>query len=165
MGPVFAAIGAAIAAVMEVTVASRIHFVDAQPQIVFVIAVLLTLIIGFEEGLAWAFVGGLFIDLLAYRPLGSTVFGLLIVVGLTAAVSPLLARIRVASPLVGVVVLTPVFIIITSVVTGLLRPPAPSLRPSNMIAATVINLAFAAVVGPVFAAARRRWDRQQRLSW
>jgi len=102
MGPVLAALGAAIAAVMEVTVASRIHVADAQPQIVLVIAILLTLVIGFEEGLAWAFVGGLFVDLLAFRPLGSTIFGLLVVVGLAAAISPILIRIRFASPLVGV---------------------------------------------------------------
>jgi len=107
MGPVLAAVGAAIAALMEVTVASRIHLADAQPQIVFVIAILLTLIIGFEEGMTWAFVGGLFVDLLTLRPLGSTVFGLLVVVGLAAAVSPILARIRFASPLVGIIVFTP----------------------------------------------------------
>jgi rod shape-determining protein MreD len=165
MGPVFAAVGAAIAAVMEVTVASRIHVADAQPQIVLVIAVLLTLIVGFEEGMAWAFVGGLFIDLLAFRPLGSTVFGLLVVVGLTSAVSPFLARIRVANTLVAVVLFTPVFIIVNSVATGLLRPPAPSLRLTNMVAAGVANLIFAALIGPLFATLRRRWDRQQRLSW
>jgi len=78
MGPVLAAIGAAIAALMEVTVASRIHLADAQPQIVLVIAILLTLVIGFEEGMVWAFVGGLFVDLLRFLPLGSTVFGLLV---------------------------------------------------------------------------------------
>ena len=59
MGPLFAAVGAAIAALLEVTVGSRIDLADAQPQIVLVIAVLMTLIIGFEEGMAWAFVGGL----------------------------------------------------------------------------------------------------------
>ena len=99
MGPIIAAVGAAIAAVMEVTVASRIHLADAQPQIVFAIAVLLTLIVGFEEGMAWAFVGGLFVDFLTLHPMGSTVFSLLIVVGLASLISPFLARIRVASPL------------------------------------------------------------------
>ncbi len=165
MGPVLAAVGAAIAALMEVTVASRIHLADAQPQIVLVIAVLLTLIIGFEEGMAWAFVGGLFVDLLTLRPLGSNVFGLLVVVGLAAAISPILARIRFASPLVGVIIFTPVFIVLSTVTTGLLRPPAPSLRVSNVAAAMLVNVTFGALVAPLFMAVRRRWEQKERLSW
>jgi rod shape-determining protein MreD len=165
MGPVLAAVGAAIAALLEVTVASRIHLADSQPQIVFVIAILLTLIIGFEDGMAWAFVGGLFIDLLTLRPLGSTVFSLLVVVGLAAATSPILSRIRFASPLVGVLVFTPVFIVLSSVATGLLRPPAPSLRLSYIAAAMLINVTFGALVAPLFVAVRRRWEQKERLSW
>jgi rod shape-determining protein MreD len=165
MGPVLAAIGAAIAALMEVTVASRIHLADAQPQIVLVIAILLTLVIGFEEGMVWAFVGGLFVDLLRFLPLGSTVFGLLVVVGLAALVGPLLGRIRFASPLVGVIVFTPLFIVLSSVTTGLLRPPAPALTVSNMAASTLVNVIFGALVAPLFIAVRRRWEQQERLSW
>jgi rod shape-determining protein MreD. len=150
---------------MEVTVASRIHLADAQPQIVFVIAILLTLIIGFEEGMTWAFVGGLFVDLLTLRPLGSTVFGLLVVVGLAAAVSPILARIRFASPLVGIIVFTPVFIVLSTVTIGLLRPPPPALRVSNVAAAMLINVTFGALVAPLFIAVRRRWEQKERLSW
>ena len=165
MGPVLAAIGAAIAALMEVTVASRIHLADAQPQIVLVIAILLTLVIGFEEGMVWAFVGGLFVALLRFLPLGSTVFGLLVVVGLAALVGPLLGRIRFASPLVGVIVFTPLFIVLSSVTTGLLRPPAPALTVSNMAASTLVNVIFGALVAPLFIAVRRRWEQQERLSW
>jgi rod shape-determining protein MreD len=165
MGPVLAAVGAAMAALMEVTVASRIHLADAQPQVVFVLAILLALIIGFEEGIVWAFVGGLFVDLLAFRPLGSTVFGLLVVVGLATAISPILARIRFASPLVGVIVFTPVFIVLSSVTIGLLRPPAPQLHVSNMAAAMLVNVIFGALVAPLFIAVRRRWEQQERLSW
>ena len=165
MGPVLAAIGAAIAALMEVTVASRIHLADAQPQIVLVIAILLTLVIGFEEGMVWAFVGGLFVDLLRFLPIGSTVFGLLVVVGLAALVGPFLGRIRFASPLVGVIVFTPLFIVLSSVTTGLLRPPAPALTVSNMAASTLVNVIFGALVAPLFIAVRRRWEQQERLSW
>jgi rod shape-determining protein MreD len=165
MGPLFAAVGAAIAALMEVTVASRIHLADAQPQIVLVIAVLLTLIIGFEEGMAWAFFGGLFIDLLAFRPLGSNVFGLLVVVGLAAAVSPFLARVRFASPLVGVALFTPVFIVLSTVTSGLLRPPAPHLHLSNIAAAAVVNVLFGALAAPLLIAARRRLEQRGHTSW
>jgi rod shape-determining protein MreD len=165
MGPLIAAVGAAIAAIMEVTVASRVHLADAQPQIVLTTAILLTLLIGFEEGMAWAFAGGLFLDLLAIRPLGSTVFGLLIVVGLTAAIRPFLDRVRLASPLVGVALFTPVFIVLSTVTTGLLRPPAPHLRVSNIVAAALINVLFGALAAPLLIAARRRLEQRGRTSW
>jgi rod shape-determining protein MreD len=164
MGPVFAAVGAAVAALLEVTVASRIHVADAQPQNVLVVAVLLTLIIGFEEGMAWAFVGGLSLDLLAFRPLGSTTFGLLAVVGLAAAITPVLARIRFASPLIGVIVFTPVFIVLSTVTAGLLRPPAPHLRLPNILATALANVIFGALVAPLLAVVRRRWEQRERLS-
>jgi cell shape-determining protein MreD len=110
-------------------------------------------------------VGGLFVDLLTLRPLGSNVFGLLVVVGLAAAISPILARIRFASPLVGVIIFTPVFIVLSTVTTGLLRPPAPSLRVSNVAAAMLVNVTFGALVAPLFMAVRRRWEQKERLSW
>ncbi len=165
MGPIIAAVGAAIAAVMEVTVASRIHLADAQPQIVLAIAILLTLIIGFEEGMIWAFVGGLFVDFLTLRPIGTTVFSMLIIVGLATLISPFLGRVRVASPLIAVAILTPVFIVLSVVTTGLLGARTSTLRLSNLVAASVINVIFAAIVGPLFAAVRRRWEQQRRFSW
>ncbi len=165
MGPIFAAVGGVIAAVLEVTIATRFHIGDAYPQVVLALAIVLTVMIGFEEGMAWAFVGGIFLDLLAFRPLGTTVFGLLLAVGLTAATSPALARIRVASALVGVAIATPVFIVVTTVTTGLLRPPAPSFHLSNVAAAILANLILTALIAPLLAAVRRRRDRQRRLIW
>jgi rod shape-determining protein MreD len=165
MGPLFAALGGAVAAILEVTIAARIHVADAQPQIVLVIAILLTVMIGFEEGMAWAFVGGLFLDFLAFRPLGTTVFGLLLVVGLAAALSPFLARIRLASPILGIIVFTPLFIVVTGVATGLLRPPGPSLRLSYVAGAVLVNTVAGVLFVPLFAAVRRRSDRRERLVW
>jgi rod shape-determining protein MreD len=165
MGSVFAAVGAAVAALLEVTIAQRIHFADATPQLVLVVAILLTLIVGLEEGMAWAFVGGVFLDLLAFRPLGSTVFGLLVVVGLAAAVSPILARVRFASSLVGIVVFTPVFIVLSTVTTGLLRPPAPALHATNVAATVVADVLLGAIAAPLFVAVRRRWEQRERFNW
>jgi rod shape-determining protein MreD len=165
MGPVLAAVGAVVAALLEVTVAANIHVADAQPQIVLVIAILMTLMIGFEEGMAWAFIGGLFVDLLAFRPLGSSVFGLLVIVGLAAALSPILDRLRFASPLLGVIVFTPVYIVITTVTTGLLGPRGSSLRFSYIAASILVNVIFGTLVAPLFIAIRRRREQQARLSW
>jgi rod shape-determining protein MreD len=165
MGPIFAGVAALIAAMLELTVAARIHVGDAYPQIVLVVAVLLTLVVGFEEGMAWAFVGGLFIDLLAFHPLGTTVFSLLAVVGLAESVSPVLERIRVGRPIIGVVVFTPVFITLTTVTVGLLRPPAPALRFSYVFAAIAANALAAALIAPFLGAARSRVGARARLHW
>ena len=94
MGPAFAAVGAGIAALLESTIASRYQIADAQLQISLVLAVIVTLVYGFEDGMAWAFVGGLCLDLFATRPLGSSVFELLIAVALVTVAEPLLSRSR-----------------------------------------------------------------------
>ena len=70
MAPAFAAVGAGIAALLESTIASRYQIAGAQLQIVLLFGIAITLVYGFEEGMAWAFVGGLFLDFLAMRPHG-----------------------------------------------------------------------------------------------
>jgi rod shape-determining protein MreD len=165
MGPILAAIGGLLAAVMEVTIATRVHVADAHPLLVLVLAIILTVVIGFEEGMAFAFIGGLFFDMLAFRPLGTSIFALLLVVGLAAAANQFLGRARVAGSLIGVAVATPIYILVITVTTGLLRPPAPSFRLSYVAAAIGANLILAAVVAPLLAAIRRRWDRHRRLVW
>ncbi len=165
MGSIVAAIGAAVAALLDVTVASRIQVGDAQPQLVLVVGVLLTLIIGFEEGMAWAFVGGVFLDLLGFHPLGSTAFCLLIVVGLAESISPILSRVRFARSLLAILIFTPVFIILTTVTTGLLKPPTPQLRVTYLAAALFVNAATAILIAPLFGVVRRRWEDRARFRW
>jgi rod shape-determining protein MreD len=95
-----AAIAATVAAIVELTVTPYLRVGDAQPHFVFVMAVVWTVAVGLDSGLVWAFVGGLALDTLAQRPLGSTAFALLIVVGATAVIGRSLARIR---PVVAII--------------------------------------------------------------
>src|SRR6266496_140569 len=89
-----AAIAATVAAIVELTVTPYLRVGDAQPHLVFVLAVVWTVAVGLDSGLVWAFVGGLALDTLAQRPLGSTAFALLIVVGATAVLGRSLVHIR-----------------------------------------------------------------------
>ena len=66
----------------------------AQPHLVLVVGIVVTVAVGLEAGLVWAFVGGLALDVLADRPLGSTSFALLLCVGATAVLGRLLVRFR-----------------------------------------------------------------------
>jgi cell shape-determining protein MreD len=165
MGPAFAAVGAGLAALLESTIASRYHIVGAQLQISLVFAVAVTLVYGFEEGMAWAFVGGLCLDFFALRPLGSSVFELLLAVALTALAEPLLSRSRYPGCVIAVLVLTPFFLVISDVTSGLLRPPAPPLLLTNLIAAALANAIVAAVLAPLVIGVKRRAEQRQRVLW
>jgi cell shape-determining protein MreD len=165
MGPAFAAVGAGIAALLESTIASRYQIAGAQLQISLVLAVIVTLVYGFEEGMAWAFVGGLCLDLFATRPLGSSVFELLIAVALAALAAPLLSRSRYPGCVVAVLVVAPIILVISDVTTGLLKPPAPPLRLTDLVAAAFANAIVAAVVAPLVIGLKRRSEQRERVLW
>jgi rod shape-determining protein MreD len=165
MGPAFAAVGAGIAALLQLTIASRYQFADAQLQLSLVFAVAVTLVYGFEEGMTWAFVGGLSLDFLALRPLGSSVFVLLIAVALAALAQPLLSRSRYPGCVIAVLVLTPVFLVISDVTTGLLQPPAPPIHPTSLLVAALLNAILAAIAAPLVIGIKRRAEHRERVVW
>src|SRR5262245_66427897 len=69
-----AAVGATVIAVLELTVGPYLRVGEAQPHLVLVVGIVVTVAVGLEAGLVWAFVGGLVLDVLAQRPLGSPAF-------------------------------------------------------------------------------------------
>src|SRR4029079_2614715 len=73
-----AAIAATVTAIIESTITPYLRVGDAQPHLVFVMAVVWTVAVGLDSGLVWAFVGGLALDTLDRRPLGTTAFALLV---------------------------------------------------------------------------------------
>lgn len=82
-----AAIGALLAALLETSVLSELSVVGAKPDLVFALAIVVAMLVSFEDSLVWALVGGLFVDALAGRPLGATALALLIVTGVAALLS------------------------------------------------------------------------------
>ena len=165
MGPAIAAVGAGVAALLELTIASRFQIAGAQLEISLVFAVIVTLVYGFEEGMAWAFVGGLTLDFIALRPLGSSVFELLAVVALATVAEPLLSRSRYPGCVIAVAVLTPIFLVISDVTSGLLRPPAPPMQLTSLIVAALANAIVAAVAAPLVIGIKRRAEQRQRVLW
>ena len=101
-----AAVGATVAALFELTVGPYLVVGDAQPHLVLVGTVVVTIVVGLEPGLVWAFVGGLALDVLADRPLGSTAFALLLCAGGASIIGRLLARIRPLAPIIATFVLS-----------------------------------------------------------
>ncbi len=165
MGPALAAVGAVVAALFEATIASRLQVGGAQLQILFVFAVVLALSVGFEEALSWALVGGVTVDLLAGRPLGSTALSLVASAGVAAVLGSVLSRSRFLGPVIAVLVLSSFYTIALSFVTGLVHGPAAPIPSRMLIPVTVLNTVFGALVTLPFAAWRKREQERERAVW
>jgi cell shape-determining protein MreD len=165
MGPAFAAVGAGMAALLESTIVSRYQIVGAQLQISLVFVIAATIVFGFEEGIAWAFVGGLCLDFFAMRPLGSSVFVLLVAVALVMVSEPLLSRSRYAGCVIATLFVTPIFLIVSDITTGLLRSSAPPLHLTGLVAAGLANAGVAAVLSLLLIGIKRRAENRERVLW
>jgi len=166
MGLTLAAVGAVVAALLNLTIAPLIQIGGAQPDFVLTAAVIWTLVAGFEGGLVWAFVGGLMIDLLAPRPLGSTAFTLLLCVGGAALLGRLMLQFRYVAPIVGVLLFSVVNALLFLVVYGALRGPIPAPDPvGSVLPAALYDAVIAAIVGPTVVAILSRRQERERLDW
>lgn len=158
-----AAIGATVSAIFELTVGPYLRVGDAQPHFVLIFAIIWTVAVGLESGLAGAFVGGIALDVLAQRPLGASSFALVLCVGLAAALTRLLIRVRplVVAPLVGIVSL--VYSMILFVLLGALGSAVAAKDPVSILAPGVVYDAVVAVlIGPLAVAVRDRYVDEER---
>jgi rod shape-determining protein MreD len=159
-----AAIAATVAAIVELTITPYLRVGDAQPHLVFVMAVVWTVAVGLDSGLVWAFVGGLVLDTLAQRPLGSTAFALLVVVGATAALGRSLARIRPVVAIIATLILSLVYSMILVLLFSVLRPPSTLADPLRIVAPGVLyDVILAAILGPLAVSIRDRFVDEERV--
>lgn len=158
-----AAIAATVAAILESTITQYLRVGDAQPHIVFVLAVITTVAAGLDSGLVWAFVGGVTLDTLAQRPLGSTAFALLIAVGVTSVLARLLARIRPIVTIIATALLSLIYSMTLVLLFSVLRPPAALSDPLRIVAPSVLyDIVVAAVLGPLVVSIRDRTTDEER---
>lgn len=145
-----AAIAATVAAIVESTVTQYLRIGDAQPHLVFVLTVVSTVALGVDSGLVWAFVGGLALDTVALRPLGSTAFALLIAVAATQAIAVPLQRLRPIVAIIAVAILSLLYSMTLVVLFSVLRPPAALADPLRVVAPSVpYDVFVAALFGPL----------------
>ena len=125
MSIALAAVGAVVVALLETSVLPFVLIGGARPDLVLTFAVVATVTISAQSGYAWAFVGGLMLDLLSApaRPLGSTMLSLLIAVGVAALAARFLGRNRPATAVVATFALTFVYqVLFLGVLTTLAGP-------------------------------------------
>jgi rod shape-determining protein MreD len=160
-----AAIAATVAAILESTITTYIRVGDAQPHLVFLLAVIWTVAAGLDGGLVWGFVGGLMLDILAQRPLGSTAFALLMAVGATAIISRSLVRLRPIVTIIATGLLSLVYSMTLVVLFSVLRPQAALLDPLRIVAPSVVyDVIVAAILGPLIVSIHDRMTDEERAT-
>ena len=161
-----AAFGAIVAALLESTVIPYVRVGDSQPHPVFVFAVIVTVIGGFDRGLAWAFVGGLLLDVLTQRPLGISAFALLLCVGGVAGLGRVLSRVRPLIPIIATAVLSLVYSMSLFVTYTALQGTVPARNAVGMFVPDVAyDVVLAALAGPLLVAFADRRADAERVEW
>jgi rod shape-determining protein MreD len=161
-----AAVGAVVTALIELTVTPYLRIGSAQPHPVLVLGVIVAIAVGLEAGLTWAFVGGLALDVLAQRPLGSTAFALLLCVGGASILARSLVRLRPIVPIFAVLVLSIGYSMILFAVLRALGPVPPTSDPLvAVLPGAVYDAILAAVIGPLTVAVHDRRLEQERVDW
>jgi rod shape-determining protein MreD len=161
-----AAVGATGAALFELTVGPYLWIGGAQPHFVFVLGVVLTIAVGLEAGIVWAFVGGLALDVLAQRPLGSSSFALLLCVGGASVFGRLFTRVRPLAPVIVVPVLSLLYSMVLFVAFGALGSPLPVAEPvATVLPSVLYDTALAVLIGPLAVSIHDHRALQDRVDW
>ena len=161
-----AAVGATVTALLELTVGPYLRVESTQPHLVLVLGVVVTVALGLEAGLAWGFLGGLVLDVLAQRPLGSTAFALLLCVGVASVLGRLVTRLRPVVPILATFVLSLVYSMTLFVAFNALRATIPFADPSGVILpGAVYDMVLAALIGPLAVAIHDRRADEDRVDW
>jgi rod shape-determining protein MreD len=88
MGLLSTAVGAVVAAILEVSVLAQLQLAGIRPDLVLAVGIGVAMTMGFDAAIVWAFVGGLSLDvMLPERPIGSTTLAMLIAVGAALVVA------------------------------------------------------------------------------
>jgi rod shape-determining protein MreD len=161
-----AAVGATVTALLELTAGPYLRIGTAQPHLVLVLGIAVTVAIDLEAGLVWAFVGGLVIDVLAQRPLGSTAFALLLCMGAAAVAGRLFIRLRPVVPILATAILSLPYSMILFVTFNALRTPIHVANPIEiLLPGVVFDTVLAALIGPLAVSIHDRRADSERLDW
>ncbi|HEY7524636.1 MAG TPA: rod shape-determining protein MreD [Candidatus Limnocylindrales bacterium] len=166
MSLLLAAVGATVAALIEVTVVPYVAVGQGHPHPVLVLGAIWTVALGLDGGLAWAFVGGIALDVLADRPLGSSAFALLIVTGVVAGIARAMSHLRPIAPVVAVLVASIVYSGLMVVLFSALRDPLAISDPvALLLPGLIYDVVLAVLIGPLVVAVRDRRQDQERVDW
>jgi rod shape-determining protein MreD len=157
---------ALLAALLETTVLPEIPIAGATPDLVLVVAVTATLMLGIEDGLIAAFLGGLLTDMLIpERPLGAATLSLLLVLALASAVARVAGSARRWLAVALVVVSTPILHVVLAIVLVLTEGAPLAFDFTAMLVAAFMNGLLAIPIVTLFGALERRFGVTERVDW
>ncbi len=167
MGLLSAAVGAIVAAILEVSVLSQLQLAGVTPELVLAMGIAVAMVAGFEAGMIWAFLGGVMLDmLLPGRALGATTLVLLVAIGIALLVA------RATDPPRIVVIAATAFALswfYQAFLIGLLAITAgisiPSLQPTTLTVSAVLAAAIAAATAWVARSLQLRFGASERTDW
>ncbi len=168
MGLLLAAVGAAVAALIQSSILPFAAAGGAGLDLVLVLAVVWTMTVSLEGGLIWAFLGGLIIDVLLMRPLGLTAFVLLLAVGAAWFVGRISPRAFYPIVVATAAITAGIASAVTVVLIGALRGLPPGVEPlAQVIPTSLLAGLAAAVIAPIPLIIRRRrfGDESERIDW
>ncbi|HSG85224.1 MAG TPA: rod shape-determining protein MreD [Candidatus Limnocylindrales bacterium] len=166
MALTLAAVGSVAAALLELSLWPYISIGGAHPHLVLIYVVILSVALGLDAGLAAAFIGGLAIDLLAPRPIGSTAFVLLLCAGGAVGMARLLAPVRYLAPIPIAFVLSLFYSVTLAALYQALGGPIDLSNPlPTLLPGAVYDAVIAGVVGPLAVALRVRRLEAERVDW
>jgi rod shape-determining protein MreD len=161
-----AAVGAMATALLELSVGPYLRVASSQPHLVLTVGVIVTIAIGLEAGLAWGFIGGLVLDVLAQRPLGSSPFALLLCMGGAFALARLLYRLRAAVPILATFLLSLLYSMTLFAAFNALRATIPVADPfAAILPGAVYDAVLAALIGPLAVTIHDRRAEVERVDW
>jgi len=149
MSLALAAVGAALAALIQSTTIPFAAGGGAELDLVLVLAITWTMVAGLEGGLVWALVGGLIVDVLLMRPLGLTALILTLAVGAAWLMGRVAARAIYPAIVIAVLLLAPVTSVVTVVALGVLTGVPGGDPFADAFTAAIVNGLLAAVVAAV----------------
>ena len=161
------AVGAFLAAVLESSVLTQLQVGSIKPDLVFAMGIAVAMVLGFESGMTWAFVGGVTLDLLLPgRALGSTALTLVLVTAAALLVA------RATWPPRFVVIAATAFVLTLAyqvILLGLLALTSDvafaGLSLADLVLIGISNLAIAAVTVVAVRALELRFGEPERMAW
>jgi rod shape-determining protein MreD len=163
---VLAAALSVVAALAEFTIVPYLKIGDAVLHPTLVFGVIWVIAGGLEAGLTWAFVGGLALDILGQRPLGSSAFSLLVAIGLASVIGGFLTRIRIIAPVIATAIASPVYSMLLLISTTALSAALISTTALGAVVPSALyDVVLAAAVGPLVMAVVLRRQAAERADW
>jgi rod shape-determining protein MreD len=166
MSFLLAAIGATVIALVEATLAPYITVGDAGPHPLLIGGVIWTIVAGIDRGITWAFVGGLVLDSLLGRALGTSAFALLLAVGGAALIARPFPRLRLVAPIIAVPILSFGYSLVMLALTSATQPGVAAGDPVRLLLpGALYDGLLGMFLGPIAVTLHDRRAVTERVDW